>query len=342
MGEPPYDALLVVSFGGPEGPEHVMPFLERVTRGRGVPRARLEEVATHYHHFGGRSPINDRCRELVEALRVELPGRGLDLPVYWGNRFWDPLLPDVLRRMSEAGIRRALAFVTSGYGSYSGCRAYLESIAAARLEVGPDAPRVDKLRVFFDHPGFVAAVSDRVREALGRIGPDARSVVRPVFTAHSVPISMARAGPYVDQLRETCRLVAEETGLGEWDLVWQSRSGPPQVPWLEPDVLSHLRTLYDRGVAQVLLIPAGFVSDHMEVVYDLDHEAAALARSLGMHLERAGTAGAHPRFVQMIGELVEERTAGRARASLSPLGPAPDVCPADCCPAPVRPTRPGS
>lgn len=338
----PYDALLLVSFGGPEGPADVMPFLERVTRGRGVPRSRLEEVAAHYHHFGGRSPINERCRELVEALRVELGTHGIDMPVYWGNRFWDPLLPSVLKRMADDGIRRALAFVTSAYGSYSGCRAYLEDIETARREVGPGAPAVDKLRVFFDHPGFVAAVSDRVREAMARLGPEAGSTARPVFTAHSVPLSMARGGPYVDQLRETCRLVAEETGLGDWDLVWQSRSGPPQVPWLEPDILDHLRALAQEGVAEVVLVPVGFVSDHMEVVYDLDYEAAALARSLGIRLERAGTAGTHPRFVQMVRRLVEERTVGGERSSLSSLGPAPDLCAADCCPPPARPSRPGS
>ncbi len=319
-----YDALIVVSFGGPERPEDVMPFLERVTQGRARPE-RLAEVAGHYHHFGGRSPINDQNRALVEALGAELEAHGPKLPVYWGNRNWHPFLADTLREMDAAGVRRALAFVTSAFGSYAGCRLYSEDIARARAETGT-AMQVDKLRTFHDHPGFVEPMAERVREARAELGPDAPVV----YTAHSVPVAMTAGSPYVGQLEETCRLVSERAGAVVWDLVWQSRSGPPQVPWLEPDVRAHLRALRERGVREVVVVPIGFVSDHVEVLYDLDVEAGQLAEELGMRMARARTVGTHPRFVRMIRELILERTAGAEPHALG-SGPSPHVCPPDCC-----------
>lgn len=322
----PYDALLLVSFGGPEKPEDVMPFLENVVRGKNVPRERLEEVAHHYDLFGGQSPINDQCRKLIEAMRQELDAHGPRLPIYWGNRNWDPFLADTLREMEAAGVKRALAFVTSAYGSYSGCRQYLEDIERARAEVGTSVV-VDKLRSFHDHPGFVEPMAERVRDARGLAGEGAPVV----YTAHSVPLAMADTGPYVGQLEETCRLVSERADVSEWELVWQSRSGPPQVPWLEPDILDHLRTLPGRGVDEVVVVPIGFISDHMEVLYDLDVEAKALCDDIGLRMHRAATVGTHPRFVAMIRELVLERTQGAERRSVGELGPAPDRCAPDCC-----------
>lgn len=337
---PPYDAVLIVSFGGPEGPDEVMPFLENVLRGRNVPRERMLEVAEHYLAFGGISPINAQNRALVAALDDLLRREGLELPVYWGNRNWQPFLADTLRGMAQAGRRRALAFVTSAYSSYSGCRQYREDIARAREDVGPGAPMVDKLRVFFNHPGFVEVNAERLREALERIPPDRRAGARIAFTAHSLPLAMARGCAYEAQLRETCRLVAGALGIPEarWDLVYQSRSGPPGQPWLEPDIGDFVEALAREGVGDLVVAPIGFVSDHMEVVYDLDTEARERAESLGIRLVRAGTAGTHPRFVAMIRELIEERiSANPRRRSLGSLGPSHDVCPDDCCLYPARP-----
>lgn len=339
------DALVVVSFGGPEGPDDVVPFLENVTGGRGIPRERLVEVATHYDRFGGVSPINAQNRALVEALRAD---PGLGLPVYWGNRNWHPFLADAVREMRAAGVRHALAFVTSAYSSYSACRQYQDDIAAACAEVGNGAPEILRLRHFFNHPLFVAAAADGVRAALGRLPAEQRERARLVFTAHSVPTSMADSsgptggagsgtagGAYVAQLTEAARLVTERVAPGRaFDLVWQSRSGPPQVPWLEPDISEHLATLAAAGVPAVVAAPIGFVSDHVEVLWDLDEEAAATARGLGIAFVRAATAGADPRFATMVRELVDERRCpGTPRRALGPLGPAHDVCPVGCCPA---------
>lgn len=325
-----HDAVLIVSFGGPEKPEDVLPFLENVTRGRNVPRERLLEVADHYYQFGGRSPINEQCRELMAVLRNELREHGPNLPVYWGNRNWHPFLAETLRQMRDDGIRQALAFVTSAYSSYSSCRQYRENIAGAQAEVGEHAPKVDKLRAFYNHPGFVEACADRVREASGQFLRNEANSFRLVISAHSIPSSMAQTSDYEKQLRETSRLVAEAVGIDRWDLVFQSRSGPPSQPWLGPDILDHLRQLRGEGVTNVLVSPLGFVSDHLEVIYDLDIEAAALARELGMKMVRARTAGTHPKFVKMIRQLISERIADPIR----------DVCPADCCPAPSRADRP--
>jgi len=334
-----YEALLLVSFGGPEKPEDVMPFLERVVRGRNVPRTRLLEVAEHYQHFGGKSPINDHNRALLRAAESELAREGIALPVYWGNRNWDPLLEDTVRQMAEDGVRQALALVTSAYGSHSGCRQYLDDLDRARAAVGPRAPVIHKLRAFFNHPGFIGAMGERVRSAFDELAPSMREDARLVFTAHSIPVSMADTSPYREQVKEACRLVAQEVGRAEWDLAWQSRSGPPQVPWLEPDIGDHLEELARRGHSAVVLAAIGFLSDHMEVVFDLDVEAKARAEELGLSLVRSGTVGTHPQFVAMIPELIRERTdPEHPRRALGPMGAAADTCEPDCCPGP--PPRP--
>jgi ferrochelatase len=327
-----YDALIVVSFGGPDRREDVLPFLENVLRGRNVPRERMLEVAEHYYHFGGRSPINDQNRALISALEKELATHGPKLPVYWGNRNWHPLLADTLRQMAADGIRRALAIVTSAYSSYSSCRQYRENIAAAQAEVGPSAPAVDKLRTFFNHPGFIEPIVANTLAALEQIPAHRRSNTRLVFTAHSIPLAMANGSRYAEQLQETSRLVAEGVAMQRWDLVYQSRSGPPQQPWLEPDVCDFLRQLAQEGVREVVIVPIGFISDHMEVVFDLDTEAKQLCDELGVNMVRAATVGTHPRFIQMIRELIEERLSDAPiRLALGNLGPSHDVCPVDCC-----------
>jgi ferrochelatase len=336
-----YDAVLVVSFGGPEKPEDVLPFLENVTRGRNIPRERLMEVAEHYYHFGGKSPINDQCRALITALCQELAAHSLALPIYWGNRNWHPFLADALRQMQADGIKKALAFVTSAYSSYSSCRQYRENIAAAQAEVGEGAPKVNKLRVFYNHPQFIEAAAARVRDALNQFSSEEQQSLRFVVTAHSIPCSMAETSDYEKQLRETARLVAQRVGLANWELVFQSRSGPPTQPWLEPDILDHLRKLHAQGSRNVLIAPLGFISDHMEVLYDLDTEARELANGLGMKMVRADTVGTHPAFISMIGALILERLdASQPKLAIGMCGPNHDLCPADCCPAPQRAGRP--
>ena len=326
-----YDAILIVSFGGPERSEDVIPFLENVLRGRNVPRERMLTVAEHYYHFGGHSPINDYCRGLVKALRP-----GVHLPVYWGNRNWHPLLADTVRQMAAAGVRRALALATSAYASYSGCRQYIENIESARAAVGTSAPEIHKLPPFAEHPLFLEANADGVREALARIAESRRAGARLVFTAHSIPVSMAAASRYEEQLLHAARCVSEMTVHPGWDLVWQSRSGPPSQPWLEPDILDHLGVLAERGVRDVAVAPIGFLSDHLEVLYDLDVEAARRCRELGMHFVRARTVGLHPKMIRMFRELIEKRLAA----------PEPALCAPDCCPGgasvspPRRPAQP--
>lgn len=329
----PYDALLIVSFGGPEHPDDVIPFLENVLRGKPVPRERLLEVAEHYYHFGGVSPINDQCRELISALKVELTKSGIDLPIYWGNRNWNPLLPETLRQMGADGIKHALAFFTSAYSSYSGCRQYRENVQQAQAEVGPTAPSVDKIRVFYNHPDFVAANADRVRVALDSL-PNRGADAQVAFTAHSIPHSMSDHCNYVDQLTETCRLVADELQLPpeRWKLVYQSRSGRPTDPWLEPDILDHIRKLHDQQTASLVIAPIGFLSDHIEILFDLDEQARELCDELGITMARAGTAGTHPRFIAMVRELIQERLGQvTERRALGSRGPSHDVCPVDCC-----------
>lgn len=306
-----FDALLIVSFGGPEQREDVIPFLENVLRGRNVSRERLLAVASHYYHFEGRSPINDQNRALIAALREVVK-----IPIYWGNRNWHPLLADTIRQMQEDGVRRAIAFPTSAFGSYSGCRQYLENIERARMEVGENAPKIVKLPPFSEHPLFLEAMTDRVRAALAEL-PHGRVV----FTAHSVPVSMAESSPYVQQLEAASRRVAETLGVRQWKLVYQSRSGPPTQPWLGPDICDYLR----ESPSDTVIAPIGFLSDHMEVMYDLDTEARAVCEELGVRMVRAGTVGTHPAIIRMIAELIERE---------------PELCAATCCPAPQRPPSP--
>ena len=329
---PDYDAVLVVSFGGPERADDVMPFLQRVTRGRDVPRRRLLDVAERYFQAGGVSPINEQTRELITALTQRLDDDGPRLPIYWGNRNWHPLLSDTMQTMAAAGVERTVAFVTSAFSSFSSCRQYLDDIEAARMAVGPTAPIVDKIRPFWNHPGFVEASAARVREAVLELLATTTEELRLVFTAHSIPSAMAAACDYEAQLREAATLVAERAATElAWDLVYQSRSGRPDTPWLGPDILDHLTRLRDERVAAVVVCPIGFVSDHMEVVYDLDIEAQALARRLGIRLARAGTVGTSPRFVDAVRELIVERVEGATPVALGTLGPRP-ACTIDCCP----------
>ena len=303
-----FDALLIVSFGGPEQREDVIPFLENVLRGRDVPRERLLAVASHYYHFGGRSPINDQNRALIAALREVVK-----IPIYWGNRNWHPLLADTVRRMQADGIRRAVAFPTSAFGSYSGCRQYLENIERARAEAGGNAPEIVKIPPFSQHPLFLEAMTDRVRTALEEL-PHARLV----FTAHSVPVSMAESSPYVQQLEAASQHVAETLGVHEWKLAYQSRSGSPAQSWLGPDICDYLR----ESPSDTVIAPIGFLSDHMEVIYDLDTEARSVCEELGVRMVRAGTVGTHPAIIRMIAKLIAN---------------VPDACAASCCPAPQRP-----
>lgn len=336
-----YDAILLVSFGGPESPADVLPFLENVLRGKPVPQERMLEVAEHYYHFGGVSPINEQNRRLIAALERELATHGPRLPVYWGNRNWHPLLPDTLAQMAQDGVKRALAFFTSAFSSYSGCRQYRENIAAAQQQVGPNAPQVDKLRVFFNHPGFIEPMVESVATCLGRLPEAERSEASVLFSAHSIPMGMAENCRYETQLREACRLVAELAGIARWELVYQSRSGPPQQSWLEPDICQRIVELHAAGgLKQLIIVPIGFISDHMEVLYDLDTEAQAVCKSRGIAMQRAATVGDHPRFIRMIRDLVVERMSNDPeRLALGELGPSHDVCPADCCLyQPQRPT----
>jgi ferrochelatase len=338
-----YDAVLIVSFGGPEESQDVLPFLENVTRGRNIPHERLLEVAEHYYHFGGKSPINEQCRELMAALRTELDQHGIPLPIYWGNRNWSPLLTDALRQMKDDGVKSALAFMTSGYSSYSGCRQYRENVAAAQSQVGEGAPKVDKLRVFYNHPGFIESSAERVREAITQFSAGELSSVRFIVTAHSIPCSMAETSAYEKQLLETSRLVAEAVELPNWELVYQSRSGSPMQPWLGPDILDTLRKAHKDGVKNVLVAPLGFISDHMEVLYDLDTEARDLAVALGLKMVRARTVGTHPSFLRMIRQLITERLSPEEpKLAMGLFGPNHDVCPVNCCPAPQRDARPAA
>lgn len=349
-----YDALLWLSFGGPEGPDDVIPFLENVTRGKGIPPERLAEVGEHYFHFGGVSPINAQNRELIAALEGELARRSIDLPVYFGNRNWHPLLADTLRAMVDDGVRRVLVLVSSAYSSYSGCRQYRENLAAAVVAADVAGKlHIDKVRHYFDHPGFITASVDAVLASLEGLTPvDADT--RLVFTTHSIPTaSAATSGPpgwydpesggaYVAQHRAVAEVITERVSaqiglpLG-WDLVYQSRSGPPQVPWLEPDISDHLDAVADAGASGVVIVPIGFVSDHMEVVWDLDTEALTHAAQIGLPCVRAATVGTAAAFVAGLVDLVEERLADTdldQRPAETPLGPSYDVCPVGCCPNP--------
>jgi protoporphyrin/coproporphyrin ferrochelatase len=320
-----FDALLVVSFGGPERHEDVLPFLENVLRGKNVPRERMLEVAEHYYHFDGRSPINDQNKQLIAALEGQCRSQGLAIPVYWGNRNWHPLLADTLKQMQAEGVRRAAAFVTSAFGSYSGCRQYREDIARAQQAAGVQDMVIEKLPNFCDRQEFIEAMTDRVRAAMAGL----HGAEQLIFTAHSIPVSMAEASPYLRQLKEASARVAAACGMSNWTLVYQSRSGPPTQPWLAPDICAYLREQHAAGVRSVIICPIGFISDHMEVLYDLDTEARALCDQLGMKMVRAGTAGAHPRLVSMICDMVLH----------SPTTEILVHCEPGCCPAPASRPR---
>ncbi|ATW51053.1 ferrochelatase [Streptomyces xantholiticus] len=352
----PYDALLLLSFGGPEGPDDVVPFLENVTRGRGIPKERLKEVGQHYFLFGGVSPINDQNRALLDALRKDFAEHDLDLPVYWGNRNWAPYLTDTLRDMTDAGHRRIAVLATSAYASYSGCRQYRENLADALATLegeGRELPRVDKLRHYFNHPGFVRPMIDGVLASLADLPEDVRAGAHLAFTTHSVPTSAADSsgpdpehgdgGAYVRQHLDVARLIADAVADGTgvrhpWELVYQSRSGAPHIPWLEPDICDHLEALHGSGAPAVVMVPIGFVSDHMEVLYDLDTEATAKAAELGLPVRRSATVGADPRFAGAVRDLLLERAATERgvtaeRCALGALGASHDLCPVGCCPA---------
>ena len=374
---PPFDAILVLSFGGPEGPDDVVPFLENVTRGRGIPRERLAAVGEHYFQFGGVSPINEECRKLIRELEAQLAAHGPDLPVYWGNRNWQPMLQDTVARMAADGIKRAVAVATSAFSSYSACRQYLEDIDRARAAVGDRAPLIEKIPPYWNHAGFIETMATHTRAALAeldhargagaklavpgdRLGADAAAedahrasaavadargdagTTRLVFTAHSIPLSMAATCDYEAELRQACALVAERGAASlPWDLVYQSRSGPPTQPWLEPDVRDHLRTVAAQGTQQVVVIPIGFVADHIEVIYDLDTDTRAVADEVGLRMARAATVGAATSFVAGVRDLLAAHIEGRTPATLGTRGARPFPCRADCCTyTPMRPGRP--
>lgn len=359
----PYDALLLLSFGGPEGPDDVVPFLRNVTHGRGIPEERLKEVGKHYFLFGGVSPINEQNRALLAALRADFTEHGVELPVYWGNRNWAPYLTDTLRQMVMDGRRRIAVLATSAYASYSGCRQYRENLADALgtlADEGLELPRVDKLRHYFNHPGFVRPMIESVLASLADLPRDVRAGAHLAFTTHSIPEAAADTsgpadahgdgGAYVAEHLDVARLIAgtvrEETGVDHpWRLVYQSRSGAPHIPWLAPDICDHLEKLHGEGVPAVVMAPIGFVSDHMEVLYDLDTEATAKAAELGLPVRRSATVGADPRFAAAVRDLVLERAAAERgrdpeRCALGAIGASHDLCPAGCCPA--RAPRPAA
>jgi len=342
----PYDAFLLVSFGGPEQPDDVIPFLQNVTAGRNIPAERLEHVAEHYYRFGGVSPINQQCRDLIAAVAKDFAARAVNLPVYWGNRNWNPYLADTLATMAADGVTRALAFVTSGYSSFSSCRQYRGNIEAAQQQVGGAAPRVDKIRQYFNHPGYIGSFAAATTEAITSLPEGARDDFDLIFTAHSIPLTMAESsgpvgGAYQAQLAETARLVAAEIEFDRrWFLAYSSRSGPPSQPWLEPDINELLAARAKAGARAAVIVPIGFISDHMEVRFDLDIEAAQTAKELGLALARAATPGTNPRFVSMITDLVCERLDEAAPLALGALGAWPDSCPPGCCGTPAsRPAR---
>lgn len=338
-------ALLLLSFGGPEGPDDVLPFLRNVVKGRNVPDERLAEVATQYDQFGGISPINEQNRLLKAAIEADLAANGVDLPVYWGNRNWAPYLDDTVQQMADDGISKAFVFVTSAFSSYSGCRQYRENLIAAGELVTNASIELQKLRLFYNHPGFCEPAAEKLQRAVDAHRQAHGVEPRIVFTAHSIPLSMAATSEYEAQLRDAATIISNLAGTSDdWDLVWQSRSGPPQVPWLEPDIVDHLHDLHDRSTDDVVVVPLGFVSDHMEVMFDLDTQAAEAADGASMRMTRAETVGAHPRFVTMVRELLEEQINEKPRLFLGDSGPWPDMCPDNHCvpaPRPAGAGRPG-
>ena len=353
----PFDAILFLSFGGPDGPEDVRPFLENVTRGRGVPPERLDEVVEHYLHFGGVSPINALNRDLIDRLEAALAARGIDLPITFGNRNWHPLAEDAVAELYDAGHRRVLVFATSAWGGYSGCGQYHEDIEralsalAARegVEHGSDLLTLRKLPHFWDRPEMVASVADAITAAQGQLPAEQREQARLVFTAHSIPVAADKnAGPpedggylYSRQVAAASAAAAAAAGFADFDVVWQSRSGPPQVPWLEPDICDHLGTLPEQDVTAVIVCPIGFISDHLEVVWDLDTEAEAKAKELGLAFQRAATVGTDPRFIEMLADLVDEHRGGAAAFGRGCTDNG-ERCAVGCCAPVARPGRPAA
>ncbi len=325
-----YDAVLIVSFGGPEGPDDVRPFLDNVLKGLNIPPPVKARIAERYDRFGGISPINAETRKFIEALKAELAAHGPKLPVYWGNRNWHPLLPDTLRRMADDGVKNAIAYVTSTFSSYSGCRKYREDLYEA-VQGLENPPHIDKLRASYNHPGFIKAVTERVREALER-APAARDDGTLLFTAHSLPLSMAKRTHYQAQLQDACSLVSQELGIDSWKLVYQSNNASYGEPWLEPDIADALEAVKEAGQIDVVVVPIGFVCDHMEVVLDLDIEAKEKADALGLRMVRAGTVDDHPAYVTMVRDLIVERMAAEPeRRWLGTRGPTADYCAPNCC-----------
>ena len=329
----PYDAFLLISFGGPEGMSDVMPFLQNVLRGKNVPEQRMLAVAHHYELFGGVSPINEQNRQLITALQPKIELAGPKLPIYWGNRNWHPLLTDTVQQMASDGIKKAIAFVTAAYSSYSSCRQYLENIEQARLAIGDTAPQIDKIRPFYNHPGFITANANQLTIALNSLSPECRQKAKIIFTAHSIPLSMADGCLYAQQLNETSQLVIAQAKINnQWQLAYQSRSGPPSQPWLEPDINDCIKQLAQEGIKDIVIAPIGFVSDHMEIIYDLDTEAKKLCETLQVNYARAKTVGCHPKFIEMICELVEEQM---AQHKLIQNEWKNQFCTVTCCPSKI-------
>ncbi len=325
-----YDAVLLISFGGPNKPDDVIPFLENVLRGKNVPRERLLEVSEHYLHFGGKSPINEQNLALKAALEQEFAKQELDLPIFFGNRNWEPYIPEALQQVLDIGGKRALAIFTSAYSSYSGCRQYRENIEEAQKALGDKAPQVDRLRMFFNHPGFIQANRDLLAEALSSRSERKKTML--LFVAHSIPTTMAKGCNYQTQLEEACRLVSEEASGVPYELVWQSRSGPPHQPWLEPDICDRIEELAGEGYERVVVSPIGFISDHMEVLFDLDTEAKEACEEHGLDFVRVETVGTHPVFVEGLVDMVKERHYGlETRKVVGRLPAVHDVCPENCC-----------
>lgn len=328
-----YDAILFCSFGGPEGKEDVIPFLENVLRGKNVPHQRMLEVAEHYNHFGGVSPINEQNRKIIALLKDELKTREIKLPVYWGNRNWHPLFADTLKQMANDGVRKCLALVTSSFSSYSGCRQYREDLAKALQDSGTEI-EIQKIRAFYDHPGFLLTVQDETEKAWKNLPLDRKKTSKILFAAHSIPDAMSRHCNYVAQLQGSCHWIASRLDLPtrNWQLVFQSRSGPPTQPWLEPDICDEIQRLKnEEALTDVVVVPIGFLTDHMEVLFDLDTEAKELCETLGIGFQRVATVGHRSGFISGLADLIVERLDDLPPSSCQGLTPAPNVCPADCC-----------
>ncbi len=327
-----YDAILIISFGGPEKMEDVYPFIDHVLKGKNVPEERKKEVAHHYELFDGVSPINRQNRQLIKALKIELKAHNINLPVYWGNRNWHPFLTDTMKAMIDNSVTNAISFVTSAFSGYSSCRQYLEDIEQSRVSVGPNAPAVDKIRLFYNHPGFIESNADHIKTVFSRLTDVRKDSIWIIFTAHSIPNTMAENSNYEKQLHDSCKLTSSALQHPHWSLAYQSRSGSPQTPWLGPDICDHLMEVKEKNFTNVIIAPIGFVSDHMEVIFDLDTEAADFCAEHGIRMERSMTASTHPKFVSMVRELISERLCDDQNPRyLGTMGSAPDHCSKNCC-----------